>query len=109
MVARKLFRAEIQVFSAFVVFSCNCNWFALTAALACDHRTRFDVKKLARHNNKISRWAPLALALAVSSAAYAADAIMRNPEQALDVLQRLRGCGISLSVDDFGTDRKSVV
>ena len=33
------------------------------------------MKKLARHNNKISRWAPLALALAVSSAAYAADAI----------------------------------
>jgi len=36
------------------------------------------VKKLAVKNNKISRWAPLALALAVSAAlptAYAADAI----------------------------------
>ena len=78
MAARKLFRAEIQVFFEFFVFSCNCNWFALTAAHTCDHRTRLDVKKLAAHNNKFSRWAPLALALAVSAAlpaAYAADGI----------------------------------
>src|SRR5471032_3617922 len=78
MAARKLFLAEIQVFSEFFVFLCNCNWFALTAALSCDHRTTFDVKKLAVKNNKSSRWAPLALALAVSAAvpaAYADDAI----------------------------------
>ena len=78
MAARKLFRAEIQVFSEFFVFSCSCNWFALTAAYSCDYRTGVDVKNCAVHNNKISRWAPLALALAVSAAvpaAYAGDAI----------------------------------
>ncbi|MGC5704308.1 EAL domain-containing protein [Pseudomonas sp. NFXW11] len=36
------------------------------------------------------------------------SAIMRHPEQALAVLQRLRGCGISLSVDDFGTGYSSL-
>ncbi|MDP9506207.1 EAL domain-containing protein [Pseudomonas protegens] len=36
------------------------------------------------------------------------SAIMRHPEQSLAVLQRLRGCGISLSVDDFGTGYSSL-
>lgn len=36
------------------------------------------------------------------------SAIMRDPEQSLAVLQRLRGCGISLSVDDFGTGYSSL-
>ena len=49
----------------------NCNWFALTAALSWDD----DVTKLAANNNKTARWAPLALALAISTAAYADDAI----------------------------------
>ena len=49
----------------------NCNWFALTAALSWD----YDVTKLAANNNKTARWAPLALALAISTAAYADDAI----------------------------------
>ena len=31
------------------------------------------------------------------------SAIMHNPQQALSVLEQLRDCGISLSVDDFGT------
>ncbi|MGY4492690.1 diguanylate cyclase (GGDEF)-like protein [Pseudomonas sp. TE3610] len=36
------------------------------------------------------------------------SAIMREPEQALKVLNRLRECGISLSVDDFGTGYSSL-
>ncbi|WP_338522795.1 EAL domain-containing protein [Pseudomonas batumici] len=36
------------------------------------------------------------------------SAVMREPEQALKVLQRLRECGISLSVDDFGTGYSSL-
>ncbi|MBC2656007.1 EAL domain-containing protein [Pseudomonas sp. MSSRFD41] len=36
------------------------------------------------------------------------SAIMRHPEESLAVLQRLRGCGISLSVDDFGTGYSSL-
>ncbi|WP_097134924.1 MULTISPECIES: bifunctional diguanylate cyclase/phosphodiesterase [unclassified Pseudomonas] len=36
------------------------------------------------------------------------SAIMRHPEQALEVLQSLRDCGISLSVDDFGTGYSSL-
>ncbi len=36
------------------------------------------------------------------------SAIMREPESALKVLNRLRECGISLSVDDFGTGYSSL-
>lgn len=36
------------------------------------------------------------------------SAIMRNPQQSLNVLEQLRGCGISLSVDDFGTGYSSL-
>jgi len=36
------------------------------------------------------------------------SAVMREPEQALVVLNRLRECGISLSVDDFGTGYSSL-
>ncbi|MGV6396295.1 EAL domain-containing protein [Pseudomonas caspiana] len=36
------------------------------------------------------------------------SAVMREPEQALVVLNRLRQCGISLSVDDFGTGYSSL-
>ncbi len=36
------------------------------------------------------------------------SAVMREPEQALKVLNRLRECGISLSVDDFGTGYSSL-
>jgi diguanylate cyclase (GGDEF)-like protein len=36
------------------------------------------------------------------------SAVMREPEHALKVLDRLRECGISLSVDDFGTGYSSL-
>ncbi|WP_346832359.1 EAL domain-containing protein [Pseudomonas abietaniphila] len=36
------------------------------------------------------------------------SAVMREPEHALRVLNRLRECGISLSVDDFGTGYSSL-
>jgi len=36
------------------------------------------------------------------------SAVMREPEHALKVLNRLRECGISLSVDDFGTGYSSL-
>ncbi|KAF1028717.1 MAG: putative signaling protein [Pseudomonas sp.] len=36
------------------------------------------------------------------------SAIMHDPQQALSVLEKLRGCGISLSVDDFGTGYSSL-
>lgn len=36
------------------------------------------------------------------------SAIMHNPQQALNVLEQLRGCGISLSVDDYGTGYSSL-
>lgn len=36
------------------------------------------------------------------------SAVMSEPEQALVVLNRLRECGISLSVDDFGTGYSSL-
>ena len=36
------------------------------------------------------------------------SAIMHNPQQALNVLEQLRGCGISLSVDDYGTGDSSL-
>jgi EAL domain-containing protein (putative c-di-GMP-specific phosphodiesterase class I) len=36
------------------------------------------------------------------------SAVMREPEQSLKVLNRLRECGISLSVDDFGTGYSSL-
>ncbi|QXI27550.1 bifunctional diguanylate cyclase/phosphodiesterase [Pseudomonas vanderleydeniana] len=36
------------------------------------------------------------------------SAVMREPELALEILQRLRACGISLSVDDFGTGYSSL-
>ncbi|WP_296180198.1 bifunctional diguanylate cyclase/phosphodiesterase [Pseudomonas sp. UBA1879] len=36
------------------------------------------------------------------------SAVMREPERALLVLNRLRECGISLSVDDFGTGYSSL-
>ena len=36
------------------------------------------------------------------------SAVMREPEQSLNVLNRLRECGISLSVDDFGTGYSSL-
>jgi diguanylate cyclase (GGDEF)-like protein len=36
------------------------------------------------------------------------SAVMREPEHALKVLNRLRDCGISLSVDDFGTGYSSL-
>ncbi|MDE1168021.1 MAG: GGDEF domain-containing protein [Pseudomonas sp.] len=36
------------------------------------------------------------------------SAVMREPESALKVLNRLRECGISLSVDDFGTGYSSL-
>ncbi|VXC07532.1 conserved hypothetical protein [Pseudomonas sp. 8AS] len=36
------------------------------------------------------------------------SAMLDNPERALDVLQRLRTCGIRLAVDDFGTGYSSL-
>lgn len=36
------------------------------------------------------------------------SAMMDDPERALEVLQRLRACGICLSVDDFGTGYSSL-
>jgi diguanylate cyclase (GGDEF)-like protein len=36
------------------------------------------------------------------------SAIMHNPQQALNVLEQLRGCGICLSVDDYGTGYSSL-
>ncbi|MEQ7921394.1 EAL domain-containing protein [Xanthomonas sp. WHRI 1810A] len=36
------------------------------------------------------------------------SAVMKEPEHALKVLNRLRDCGISLSVDDFGTGYSSL-
>jgi EAL domain-containing protein (putative c-di-GMP-specific phosphodiesterase class I) len=36
------------------------------------------------------------------------SAVMREPEHALTVLNKLRECGISLSVDDFGTGYSSL-
>lgn len=36
------------------------------------------------------------------------SAIMHNPQKALSVLEQLRGCGISLSVDDYGTGYSSL-
>lgn len=36
------------------------------------------------------------------------SAVMREPENSLNVLNRLRDCGISLSVDDFGTGYSSL-
>lgn len=36
------------------------------------------------------------------------SAVMREPEHALKVLNRLRECGVSLSVDDFGTGYSSL-
>jgi PAS domain S-box-containing protein len=56
------------------------------------------------HSLEISGLAPAALRLEITE-----TAVMRNPEAALEMLQRLRRMGVGLKLDDFGTGYSSLM